>query len=88
MQQGTSPDSNELLEELHVQGTRKKEITKWYNMLQTLEERRSLPPYSIWADILEADVLEPLWQVSCTTLYDTVSPANLKRNYLFTLYRA
>ncbi|KAJ1082275.1 hypothetical protein NDU88_002443 [Pleurodeles waltl] len=66
----------------------KKEVARWYWLMMDIVDGEFNLPEEIWRKCLPETQLKDLWQVSTTLLYNTVKPAALRRNHLFSIHRA
>ncbi|KAJ1205112.1 hypothetical protein NDU88_000547 [Pleurodeles waltl] len=66
----------------------RKEMARWYWLMAEIVDGELSLPEEIWMECLPEPQLKVLWQVSTTLLYNTVKPAALRRNHLFSIHRA
>ncbi|KAJ1182089.1 hypothetical protein NDU88_007284 [Pleurodeles waltl] len=80
--------TNGLVDQMQLDTSMKKEVTKWYWLMLDIVDGEFNLPEEIWRGCLPEQQLKDLWQVSTTLLYNTVKPAALRRNNLFSIHRA
>ncbi|KAJ1191299.1 hypothetical protein NDU88_000615 [Pleurodeles waltl] len=66
----------------------KKEVAGWYWLMMDIVDGEFNLPEELWRECLPEPQPKDLWQVSTTLLYNTVKPAALRRNHLFSIHRA
>ncbi|KAJ1139937.1 hypothetical protein NDU88_006299 [Pleurodeles waltl] len=79
---------NGVVDQMQLDTSMKKEVAKWYWLMLDIVDREFNPPEEIWRECLPELQLKDLWQVSTKLLYNTVKPAALRRNHLFSIHRA
>ncbi|KAJ1101364.1 hypothetical protein NDU88_006432 [Pleurodeles waltl] len=80
--------TNELVDQMQLDIPMKKEVARWYWLMMDIVDGEFNLPEEIWREFLPEPHLKDLWQVSITLLYNTVKPAVLRRNLLFSIHRA
>ncbi|KAJ1153994.1 hypothetical protein NDU88_006751 [Pleurodeles waltl] len=75
--------TNRVEDQMQLDIPLKKEVARWNWLMMDVVDGEFNLPEEIWRPHLK-----DLWQVSTTLLYNTVQPATLRRNHLFTIHRA
>ncbi|KAJ1097072.1 hypothetical protein NDU88_002199 [Pleurodeles waltl] len=80
--------TNGQVDQMQLDILMKKEVARWYWLMMDIVDGEFNLPEEIWRECLPEPQLKDLWQVSTTLLYNTVKPAALRRNHLFSIHRA
>ncbi|KAJ1203017.1 hypothetical protein NDU88_006812 [Pleurodeles waltl] len=80
--------TNALMDQMQLDIPMKKEVARWYWMMMDIVDWEFNLPEEIWRECLPEPQFKDLWQVFTTFLYNTVKPAALRRNHLFSIQRA
>ncbi|KAJ1154541.1 hypothetical protein NDU88_007292 [Pleurodeles waltl] len=80
--------TNGLVDQMQLDISMKKEVAKWHWLMLDIVDGEFNLPEENWRECLPELQLIVLSQVSTTLLYNTGKPATLRRNHLFSIYRA